>query len=80
MMDDLESRTLLSATLTSADPDEGGEIATAIYAPAGPTTSADPDEGGEVTAKVNHSSLTIMKTFDKASPILFKACDSGTPR
>lgn len=47
MIDDLESRTLLSAMLIAAHPDQGGEIAVIVYASRPAATSADPDEGGE---------------------------------
>ena len=72
MIDSLESRTLMSATLTSADPDEGGEVSTAIYA-SPTTTSADPDEGGEITVQERrtHKPFVITKELDKSSPVLF---------
>ena len=75
MIDSLESRILMSATLTSADPDGGGEVTTALYASATPTTSADPDEGGEVTVqeKRAHKPFVITKELDKSSPVLVTA-------
>jgi hypothetical protein len=82
MIDDLEPRTLMSATLASADPDEGGEIAVIVYSSRTTTTSADldeggeadPDEGGEIAARKTRtpSSFVITKTYDKSSPVFFK--------
>ena len=62
MIDALESRWMMSATLaTSADPDEGGEVTAAQYATASPTTSADPDEGGEITAATTTTTTTLAR-------------------
>jgi hypothetical protein len=79
MIDALETRTLLSATLCSADPDAGGEAPVALHASMTTTTTADPDEGGEadpdeggeVTTKATPTPMKVMKTYDAATSRLF---------
>ena len=71
MIDVLESRRMMSATLaTAADPDEGGEAPVAQYATLTTTTSADPDEGGEADPDEGGEVTATSPTYSR--PLTYK--------